>query len=115
MATWMIRAGRKAAFVGDFREKSVVAIGWERIGTLSDNVTKDEIINLLDRYYPEDKRATHLTWASLINRFISEVAVGDGVVTYDPSERVYLIGEVKSACLWKPELIAIVPRIRKVV
>ncbi|MCM2291330.1 hypothetical protein NAC44_03180 [Allorhizobium sp. BGMRC 0089] len=35
--------------------------------------------------------------AGQLHRFVNERNVGDMIVTYDPSRRVYLVGEIASA------------------
>ncbi len=35
--------------------------------------------------------------AGQLHRFVNEMTIGDMVVTYDPSSRVYLVGEIASA------------------
>lgn len=54
------------------------------------------------------------TSAGQTYRFVREIAVGDQVVTYDRSERIYLIGEVISAYEYRPEHSVEHPNIRRV-
>lgn len=110
---WMVRGGRKAAFIEGFREHGVAALGWKTLGKLSSATTKEEILQLFDEHYPAAKRKTRSTWANQVVRFISEIAVGDYVTTYDPELRVYLLGTVKSDYEWQPKL-EDMPHTRKV-
>lgn len=48
---WMVRAGENAFLIDDFKELSIVPIGWE-IGDLSGK-TPDEIKQLVAKKYPE--------------------------------------------------------------
>lgn len=48
-------------------------------------------------------------------RFSAPGLKGDGVVTYDPSTREYLVGEITSDYRYEPGLIPLYPNIRDVV
>jgi restriction system protein len=93
---WMVRAGEGAFLVEDFLTKNIVAIGWNRIGDLS-KVTRLEIIKeLIRENYPEYKNGQVNISAGQIYRFLVEFKKGDCVLTYNPSERSYSIGEIES-------------------
>ncbi len=111
---WMIRSGRKAVHVDEFRESGVAALGWKSIGKLSSTATRDEIAARLEQHYPGAKKMSRLTWANQITRFIQEIAVGDHVATYEPEHRVYLLGTVRSDYTWLGEELPEIPHARKV-
>ena len=90
---WMVRAGRGGAYVDDFIESNFVGIGFANAGDVSSPVNKDELIAKMRADNPVGKFQMA---ASQILRFFEEFKVGDSVLTYDPGQRLYFIGEIKS-------------------
>jgi restriction system protein len=91
---WMVR-GDSGRLFEDFRERSVVAIGWhELVEVAKPGVTRDELARAYSNARPEFKRGTIISGASQVWRFVNEVARGDKVVTYHPSARRYLVGTI---------------------
>lgn len=90
---WMVRAGRGGAYVDDFIESNFVGIGFASAGDVSSPVNKDEIIAKMRAENPVGKFQMA---ASQILRFFDEFKVGDSVLTYDPGQRLYFFGEIKS-------------------
>lgn len=52
--------------------------------------------------------------AGQLHRFRSEMKIGDYVVTYDPSRRVYLVGEIAGDYRWDPRIDPDDPNVRSV-
>lgn len=100
--TWMVRAGRDAMFIDDFREKGRVSIGWSALGTLSGYRTRDELAHGVAQHWPEWHRQAQAMATGQVWRFKSEIQTGDTVVTYDPSLRSYLVGEVTGSYTLDP-------------
>jgi len=93
---WMVRSGSGAYLIEDFLTKNIVSIGWNSTGDLS-GIEKVEIIKkLLEENYPEYKKVQININAGQIFRFLIEFKIGDCVMTYNPSERIYSIGEIVS-------------------
>lgn len=90
----MVRAERDGRLFEAFREKSAVAIGWNEVGNLSAVKTRKAISDLVTAAWPETKPQSAAMAAGQLHRFVNEIDVGDMIVTYNPSRRVYLIGEV---------------------
>lgn len=95
-AMWMVRAEQGGRLFDAFREKSGVAIGWHEIGSLADLLTRDAITDLVRKQWPDWKPQSVAMAASQLDRFRNEMQVGDRVVTYNSSRRVYLVGTLKS-------------------
>jgi len=114
MTMWMVRAGRGGDQVDEFRAKGVVALADELLGPLPQNITKPALLHLYAEKYPEDKEASRAVWASQILRFVTEIQVGDAVLTYDPDQRVYLLGKITSAYEWLPDVVKERPHARRV-
>ncbi|MBB4170428.1 restriction endonuclease [Rhizobium sp. BK538] len=92
--SWMVRAERDGRLFDAFKEKSAVAIGWNEVGDLSDKKTRKAIADLVTTAWPEMKPQAAAMAAGQLHRFVNEIDVGDMVVTFNPSRRVYLIGEI---------------------
>lgn len=92
--TWMVRAQRGGRLFDACKEKSVVAIGWTDIGSLDQLKTREEIAARVSHAWPEWHPQKVAMAAGQIHRFRNEIQIGDRVVTYDPTRRVYLIGSI---------------------
>jgi len=90
---WMVRC-EGGNYFEDFRDHRLVALGWQELADVTKGMERDEVIGLLRQRRPDQKEGTVISGASQVWRFVNEVAVGDGVVTYSPSLRKYLIGRV---------------------
>jgi len=118
----MVRAGEGGFLFQDFKDKSVVAIGWKDIGTLTDAKSQEEIKEKLKKVYAEQSPGWIALAASQIFRFRFDFKQSDNVITYDPQERKYLIGEIKGDYEYNIKLIVFqektksseYPNIRKV-
>lgn len=91
---WMVR-GEAGRLYEDFRERGVVAIGWNKLApSAKPGMTRKELIDIYRAAEPLAKSGTVISGASQVWRFINEIAIGDYVVTYSPSNRTYLLGKV---------------------
>ena len=97
---WMVRAGRGAAYVEDFIESNFVGIGFAEAGEVCSPVDRDAIIERLNSSRPN---ANHIMAASQLKRFVDEFQIGDAVLTYDPGQRLYFVGELTSGIKLKTE------------
>ncbi|WP_244490488.1 restriction endonuclease [Rhizobium sp. Root708] len=95
--SWMVRAERNGRLFDAFKTKSVVAIGWPALGDLSHLKSRKAITDALAKVYVGAKPQSQAMAAGQLHRFVNEMSIGDTVVTYDPSRRVYLVGEISSA------------------
>lgn len=101
---WMVRAGESAYLVDEFKEKNIIAIGWGRIGDLSKIENGEKIKEKVREKYSEDRIGKINISAGQIKRFRLDFKKGDKVVTYDPTERNYYVGEIISDYLYDKEL-----------
>jgi len=91
---WMVR-GEGGRLYEDFRERGVAAIGWSQLAARAKpGMTRKELTSLYLLDEPQAKPGTAISGASQVWRFINEIAVGDYVLTYSPSNRTYLLGKV---------------------
>ncbi len=58
--------------------------------------SRDDFVRQIGRVYLDNTKAQTSTSAGMVFRFVREMKIGDGVVTYDPAERKYLIGTIRS-------------------
>ncbi len=93
---WFVRAGEGAVHVGEFLNDKHVAIGWNDVGPVTPSTTDEQLEAAFDRAYPDEKPRTRGVWMAMVRRFVRELKVGDGVITYDPDRRVYPLGEIES-------------------
>lgn len=96
LTMWMVRAGEGAYLVYDFLDKSIAAIGWNSVGSLSDTKDLDDIKAKLIKAYPDFKVGQINNFAGQLYRFRFEFQKGQKVVTYSPNERLYHVGEITS-------------------
>jgi restriction system protein len=100
----MIRAGNDNELVEEFESRSLVAVGWEELGDVSDVSSHEEMkvrFNSTDEYSDHNSRRLAQN-AGQVNRFALEVEEGHLALSYDKTEREYLVGEVISDYEWKP-------------
>jgi restriction system protein len=61
---WMVRAGRGGENVEEFLQKSVVALGWSKIGKLPASISKAELVARMAQAYQDEKEGSHTNWAA---------------------------------------------------
>ena len=91
---WGTHAGRTGDADGLFK-KGVIALGWNRIGSLSEVApTRDAIKQVMAAAYPDDKPGSIPVSAGQLYRFAHEMKPGDLVIFRSKPENVFWIGEV---------------------
>ena len=112
---WMVRAGNYNELVGDFWEKSLVAIGPPKVGDLTSLSTREEFKARLKEAFPEWSETSLSVNSGKIYRFAKEIQVGDYVLSYSKASREYLVGEVAGELLYDPEAVGDnYPHVRRV-
>ncbi len=96
---WMVRsdAGRHFA---EFQQAGCVAIGWPELGDVKPAEAKSALIVRLEVASDHLKPGGLQSGASQVLRFLNEPKIGDDVVTYDPSQRVYAVGTITSGAIF---------------
>ena len=100
----MVRAGQGGYLIDEFIEKQVVAIGWNETGKLDESLSSEDLKRKFREAYPEDTDGRVNQCVGQISRFLKEFKIGDKVVTYDSSARVYYLGEIVSKYEYNTEL-----------
>lgn len=109
---WLIRAGRGARLANEFRERKLVAIGWDTDFTNLDS--REKIIEQVAKDCPEQSQNQNRSVAGQIFRFLHEIQIGDVVLTYDSARRVYMIGKIISPPIYDHTLVDGLQTYRKV-
>ena len=100
--TWVVRADRNAAAIDDFRTKNMVAIGWPQAGPITKATPATKLPAIFEQAFPQAREGTRRVWLAQVRRFVTEMAVGDPVATYDPNIRQYLLGVITGELEWRP-------------
>ena len=103
---WMVRSEGGDLFE-EFKNKNVVALGWNDMGDLSKVTSLDELKELYRRQEAEEDEKEGKVNAScgMLRRFKDEIHKGDYVVTYNPETRKYLVGEVTGEYAFNTKLL----------
>ena len=96
MTTWMVRS-EGGALYDLFRSEGVVALGWDFLPSLTEFPSRDALVEALGKNSPDEKPQKQLVQGAQLWRFAKDVKLGDGVVTYNPTRRVYSVGKITSA------------------
>ena len=99
---WKIAAEVKGMLFEEFKEKSLVAIGWDRFADLKEFRTREALVRKVQENYPEYRKQKAAMVGGMLYRFANEIKDGDRMVTYDPSRRRYLVGTVKGEYVYDP-------------
>jgi restriction system protein len=100
----MVRAGEGAYLIDDFKEKNYVAIGWNELGNINNISSKAELKELIKEKELYRKESQINTAAGQLYRFVFEIKKGDYVISYDPNNRFYLVGEVLTDCIYDKKI-----------
>lgn len=86
--------------VEDFRARGYVGLAWREVGPVSAATSDEDLAREFRARYPDERELTRAIWTSQLRRFLKEMQVGEGVVTYDPARRHYLLGSIESEPEW---------------
>lgn len=111
---WMVRAGEAGFRFEEFRDSALVSIGWLQMGDMRSLISREDFQKAVVVAYPTAKKGQVGAYAGQAYRFVREIKVGDAVVTYDRSERIYLVGNVVGEYEYAPNISAEQPNIRRV-
>jgi restriction system protein len=90
---WMIRSngGENAE---EFLRQQIVGIGWKDAGSLAGLKTRDQIIRKVKEVWPDYKPMKAVMTGSQLDKIANVMKVGDSVISFDPSARVYHVGRI---------------------
>ncbi|SHT65275.1 restriction endonuclease [Mycobacteroides abscessus subsp. abscessus] len=102
-STWMVRSDGGKRY-DDFRELTAAGIGFPEIAKLAHSgADRKALLAAFLAARPGIKQHSAMSSVSQVYRFVNEIAVGDVVVTYSPTNRRYLVGTVKGKCTYHPD------------
>jgi restriction system protein len=113
-AIWGIHPGRAGAAEGLFVRRSVIAIGWPKMGDLSQYGDREAYKAAFPDAYPGQKPGAIPTKAGQLYRFVHEIQLGDLVVCPLKLVRQVSIGKVVGEYEHLPDLNNDYPNMRKV-
>ncbi|XEV12393.1 restriction endonuclease (plasmid) [Vibrio alginolyticus] len=93
---WMIRAGERAYLIDTFKDKCCVGIGWSALGDLSEVTNEAELKTKYLEEYPDQHPSKSSNAIAMVKKFRFDIKTGDRVISYDPTKRVYLVGNITS-------------------
>ncbi|WP_295723211.1 restriction endonuclease [uncultured Methanobrevibacter sp.] len=99
---WMVRAGKDAFLIDAFKHKNIVCLGW-CLGDLKGK-SEEDIKRLMQEHYPDESKNTLSIASSQVIKFRYKIVKGDYVLSYNPSSRKYLVGEITSDYYYSEEL-----------
>ena len=99
---WMVRAGENGSLFGEFQNKGIIAIGWNEVGDLSKITNPLDTKGRVKKTYPTEHDGYISITAGQLNRFRFDFNKEDKVITYNPENRVYLVGEIIGDYEWDP-------------
>lgn len=109
----MIRAGRGGIYIEDF-EKGYAAIGWSKLGDLSQYSTSYSLRQKYIEIYGNDKPSATANAVAMILKFRDQISAGDHIVSYNPETREYILGIDQGEYLYKPSTVGDYANLRKV-
>ena len=103
---WMVRSASGGRLADEFKEHNVVAIGWSDLGNLAQFKDKESILFAVRKQWPDWSEGRIMSSASQLFRFKDKLSVGDRVITYDSSRRVYHVGTINGKYNYNPGAVA---------
>jgi restriction system protein len=110
----MVRAGERGYLAEEFFTRGLIGIGWNEVGDLTSASTIDAIRAAYTKAYPDAKLGKIGNAVAMIYKFRSVLKLSDHVVSYDPTDREYLVGRIVGDYLFKPGEITDYSHLRKV-
>ncbi|HEY3284437.1 MAG TPA: hypothetical protein VGN26_19380 [Armatimonadota bacterium] len=112
---WGIHGGKDGAADSLFLREGCIALGWDRVGDLTDLPNDREVFKTrLSAVYPEMKPGAIPLTAGQLYRFVYEMADGDLVAYPSVVDRQIHIGKVEGGYQHIPSSQPVYPNIRRV-
>lgn len=104
MTLWLVRAGSRGEMEDLALDKGMAVIGWGELGDLTRLNSRDEIMALLQRTFPDTKPASIYTYARELWYFSHVISAGDIVVLPLKKRSAIVIGRVTGPYAYRPDL-----------
>ena len=99
---WMVRAGEGGYLFEKFKKKGIVALGFKEVKDISKIDSPERLREMIKR---ENEGVSGGLLAGFFVKFKFIMKKGDYVITYNPSERIYLVGRIESDYIYDPEIL----------
>lgn len=107
MTLWMVRAGRHGEVEDLDFDMSIVAVGstagWSRLDDLSQVHTREQLLSLCLKVYPDKKRNTLRNWVNQLWAFVKRMQVGDLVCTPLKQQAAIAVGRITGPYRHRPD------------
>ena len=110
----MVRAGQGGYLVSEFEQQGAVGVGWVEVGDLTGVQDVERIRARVVAEYPDEGVAKQIITAGQLHKIRTVIQVGDRIVTYDSSQREYMVGTVTGGYAYSPTAISDSPHTRPV-
>lgn len=101
---WGIHAGKTGDAETLFEKHNVVAVGWDKMGDLSNLKTREDFKRRYEQTYPSARPGAVAVNAGQLYRFVGELKVGDMVIFPLKRVREIWLGEVTGDYRYDPKL-----------
>lgn len=99
MGAWIIRAGQHGVYAADWLQRGFVGIGWDLGGADISTMTREQIRAIYSAARPSESKSTIAANVGQVHRFANKMTLGETIVMYDPSTRLYHIGRITGPCV----------------
>jgi len=112
---WGIHAGSEGEADSLFIKNRVIAIGWHRVGELTQYKGREAYKEVLQKRYTDISLGALRNTAGIFYRFVYEMQIGDLVIYPSKLSKQVYIGEVKSGYKYQPDIFKEYPNHRDIV
>ena len=112
---WGIHAGSEGEADSLFIKNKVIAIGWHKIGDLTQYKDRDDYKNVLQQTYKNMPLGAIRNTAGIFYRFVYEMQIGELVIYPSKRSKQVYIGEIKSDYKFQPSIDEEFPNQRDVI
>lgn len=98
---WQIAPGEKARLWDDLYSNSIAAVGWDEIDADLAGKSKDELIDLIKKYYPNYTDGELTAQVAMLWHFLN-IKPGDKFITNKGRKYLLAAGEVLSGYIFNP-------------
>jgi len=103
VALWLVRVGKHGERETLNQERGVAAVGWTGLPDLSGIQSREELDQLLEQTYPDEKAGTLLNWRNQLWAFVRRMEKGDLVAAPLRTRSVIATGEVSGPYAHRPQ------------
>lgn len=114
MTLWKVTEGRNGQAEQVALEKDIVAILWNELPDLSTIKTRDELKDLYNKIYPDEKKMSVANMVGQIWAFIRSMKIGDLVAVPLKTQYAVAIGKIAGDYEYRKDLGDIIRHTRKV-